>query len=236
MEKTILSKKEREDIFELFTKKHTMTFSEIERGLQIRSNHLSYHLDKMVKQGILEKANDLYQLTGEAEKLIPFFAHMVGKEQGPLSIVVCGIVNNDKICLLRREKRPYKGYWGMIGGKLKLDESVKDTALREAKEETGLECSFDKVSAVLHERVKQESDTVHAFIIFLCLLKSEDEKLRYTEEGKAEWFKIDDLPEYIIPSDKFMIQELLENDMCFKDIEIMDSCGELKDMVIKDKL
>ncbi len=40
MENKIL-RKERENIFELFIRKHKLKFSEIEREIKIRSNHLN---------------------------------------------------------------------------------------------------------------------------------------------------------------------------------------------------
>ncbi|OYT32418.1 hypothetical protein B6U93_01960, partial [Candidatus Woesearchaeota archaeon ex4484_78] len=173
---TLLAKKEREDIFKLFIKKKMLKFNEIEKNLKLRSNKLSYHLDMMVKDNILEKDNEYYKLTKKAEQMLPFFAHLTGKETGPLTVIVAAIKNKERICLLKRVKRPYQGYWGMIGGKLRMNESIKDCALRETKEETGLDCEFNGVKGVLHERVKDNGDVKHAFVIFLCELESKSEE------------------------------------------------------------
>jgi ADP-ribose pyrophosphatase YjhB (NUDIX family) len=227
-----LSKKEREAIFDLFTKSRQLRFNEIEKQVGIRSNHLSYHLDKMLEDNILTKSGEVYKLTTEAEKMIPFFAHITGKESGPLSIITAAIINKGKICLLKRAKRPYQGYWGLIGGKLKLEESIKGTALREAKEETGLDCQFNKISAVLHERVKEKGTVKHAFVIFLCKLTANDSKLKPTDEGEIDWFDLKKLPENIIPSDRIMIEKLLDGDFCSKDVIIDDADGVLKDMEV----
>jgi ADP-ribose pyrophosphatase YjhB (NUDIX family) len=234
---SISSKKEREDIFALFIKKKEMRFCEIEKALNVRSNHLSYHLEKLVSDDILKKEDDTYSLTRNAEGLIPFFAHITGKEQGPLSIMTAAVIHSgadgDKICLLRREKRPYKGYWGVIGGKLKLHESIRETALRETKEETGIDCEFDRLASVLHERVKEDDKVKHSFVIFFCKLKAKTTKLVHSEEGRLEWFSIKDLPKNIIPSDLLMIEELLDGDFCAKDIIIEEKDGELKDMEVE---
>lgn len=231
---SIIAKKEREEIFKLFIKRSKLKFSDIEKKVKIRSNHLNYHIERMVEENILEKADGFYNLTKNAEKMIPFFAHVTGKEQGPLTIITAAIINRGKICLLKRAKRPYQGYWGLIGGKLKLEESIKESALRESKEETGLNCKFEKVAAVLHERVRDSGIIKHAFTIFFCKLSTKETKTRKPDEGELEWFDIDDLPEKIIPSDKIMIQDLLEGDFCSKDVLIDDKEGELVDMVVKD--
>ncbi len=233
MEKN-LAKKEREEIFNLFVKKRMLKFNEIEKILNIPSNSLSYHLNAMLKEKILEKDGEYYLLTKEAEQMIPFFAHITGKEKGPLTVIVAAITNKNKICLLRRAKRPYQGYWGMIGGKLRLNESIEECALREAKEETGLDCSFEGIRGVLHERVKEKDLVKHAFVLFLCELSTKKTDLNHGEEGELDWFDLNNLPAKIIPSDTLMIKELLDKRFTYKEVMMTDKGnGELTDMKVK---
>ncbi len=195
-------------IFELFIKNKRMRFSDIEKALEMKSNLLSYHLEGLVKQGMLEKENDDYVLTKQAETMMPVFAQITGKEKGVLPVVLAAIIHDGQILMLKRSKRPYQGYWGMPGGKLQLQESIPDCALREAEEETGLKCSFSHTAAVIHERVKENDAYKHAFVLFLTVLKPISTKLKESEEGKLEWFPLDNLqPERIIPSDYNMIKE-----------------------------
>lgn len=44
-----------------------------------------------------------------------------------------------RILMIRRKSEPYAGYWAIPGGFLELDESAEAAALRELREETGLE-------------------------------------------------------------------------------------------------
>lgn len=231
MDKT-LSKKERENIFALFLRKRQMKFNEIEKELGVRSNHLSYHLAELIRDGVFEKEGENYKLTKEGEKLIPAFAHLTGKEEGPITIVASAVLNGGRICLLKRNKRPYMGYWSIPGGKLKLSESVRDAALREVKEETGLDCRFDKVSSVLHERVKDEGMMKHAFVIFLCKLATEQTELKVSDEGGLEWFELSDLPKEMIPSDRLMVEELLDGDFSCKTVILEDKDGKLGKMKV----
>lgn len=195
-------------IIELFTKNKRLRFSEIEKATQTKSNTLAYHLDNLIKQGILAKEDDYYIMTQNAETMLPMLAQITGKEKGVLPVVLMAILHEDKILLLKRNKRPYQGYWGIPGGKLRLQESVPECALREAQEETGLKCNFSHVASVIHERVEENKEYKHAFLFLLTVLKPESTTLKESEEGKLEWFPIDNLqPDRIIPSDYNMIKE-----------------------------
>lgn len=49
------------------------------------------------------------------------------------------ILHKDGIVLIKRRNEPYKGYWALPGGFVEYGERVEDAAVREAKEETGLD-------------------------------------------------------------------------------------------------
>lgn len=231
-----LSNADREKIFGIFLKNHELKFNEIEKSLDISSNLLTYHLEQMIKEEILIKKDSTYKLTEKAEKMIPFFAHITGKEIGSLPVVLIAILNKkkDKICLLKRAKKPYQGYWGILGGKLKLEESIEETALREVKEETSLNCRFNKINSVLHERVKENNKIKHSFVFFLTTVIAEDEKFIISEEGELKWFDINKLEdEKIIPSDIWMVKNCLDKTADVKQVIIEEENQELKNMQVK---
>lgn len=49
------------------------------------------------------------------------------------------IIRNGKVLLIRRSIEPFKGWWDIPGGFCEVDEHPTETAIREAREETGLE-------------------------------------------------------------------------------------------------
>lgn len=59
----------------------------------------------------------------------------------PASAVV--IVQDGKVLLVRRAMEPRRGLWSLPAGFVEIDETVRECAVREAKEETGLEVALD---------------------------------------------------------------------------------------------
>jgi 8-oxo-dGTP diphosphatase len=60
----------------------------------------------------------------------------------PISVdsVIFGYTEGElKVALIEREKNPFVGMWAIPGGFMEGNETVEETALRELKEETGIE-------------------------------------------------------------------------------------------------
>jgi 8-oxo-dGTP diphosphatase len=206
----ILNKKERAEIFKLFLESNKLKFNEIEKCLKIRSNMVSYHLTSMVKEGILIKKGEHYLLTEHAEKYIPLFSDIFGTTVNPLPIILVAVVNKDKILLIKRNKRPYKDYWSMIGGKLLLHEDIKEAAVRQIKEKTGLDAKFVSLNNIMHERVEGSGIVKHSFILLFTKISVRKTIFRETKSGELKWFNIKNLKsEKIIPSDYWLIKNSL---------------------------
>ena len=63
-------------------------------------------------------------------------------------------LDKEEIVLIKRAKDPYKGKWALPGGKLEGDETIEQTAIREAEEETGLKVEIIGLVGVysVHDR------------------------------------------------------------------------------------
>ena len=60
----------------------------------------------------------------------------------PIVCVDVIIYYQDKILFIKRADEPARNEWWIPGGRLHKGETLKDCALRKAKEETGLNCIF----------------------------------------------------------------------------------------------
>jgi 8-oxo-dGTP diphosphatase len=64
-----------------------------------------------------------------------------------------------KILLIKRNTRPFVGYWALPGGRMDPGETVEETTVREVKEETGLDVVIiSKIGEYIEKGFKDEVD------------------------------------------------------------------------------
>ncbi len=63
----------------------------------------------------------------------------------PLCGVGVAVVEGGKVLLVQRGRSPGAGLWAVPGGKVELGETMRQTARREVREETGLEVEIGEV-------------------------------------------------------------------------------------------
>ena len=67
---------------------------------------------------------------------------------------------NDSILLVQRRFEPYRGLWVVPSGFIEYGETVRDTAIREVREETGLEIEIDALHTVESCRDDPRGNTI----------------------------------------------------------------------------
>ena len=206
-----LENDDRKRIIELFARNFNLKFNELEKLCSIRSNELSYHLKNLVEDGILKKDGDNYLLTSKGETITERISHFTGKEVGHMVVVIVAVTKGKQILLIKRDKRPFQGYWGMIGGKTRFSESIPDAVRREVEEETGIKINKKtvKVRSVLLERVKTNQGISHGNILILTEAKPIN-NINLSNDY-LNWFELSELKNNkLILSDLWMIDNFIK--------------------------
>lgn len=117
--------------------------------------------------------------------------------------VIFGFDGNDiKVLLIERGIEPYKGKWAFPGGFLNMDETAAEGALRELKEETGLENAYIEQFNTYSEPDRDPRERVitiaHYALVRIQEVKGGD------DAAKAQWFPIDEVPQLAFDHDKIL--------------------------------
>ena len=122
--------------------------------------------------------------------------------------VVFGIEGNTiNVLLIKRGNEPFKGLWALPGGFLNPDETAEEGALRELREETGLEAAEVEQLHTFSDPKRDPRDRVIS-IAYMAIVKLQEVK-GGDDASDARWFPIDNLPELAFDHD-WILQKGLE--------------------------
>ena len=108
----------------------------------------------------------------------------------------CIIYNQEgdtiSVLLIKRKNEPYKDYWAFPGGFVNIDESAEEAAIRELKEETGLEVSrIEQLKAYSNP----DRDPRERVITIAFIAESQIKVVKGGDDAKeARWFDTSQLP------------------------------------------
>lgn len=163
---------------------------------QLSSDHLSFHLRRLIELGLIEKTtDDQYRLTTQGKH----FADTIDtrtfqvESQAKLSVVVMAIRwqgRKMEYLFQQRLKHPYYGYWGVISGKIRRGETPQTAGERELYEETNLTGHL-KLIGVEHKRdynLHQPTELLADKYFFVFLAQDLTGELNTNfPEGKNVW-------------------------------------------------
>ena len=97
-----------------------------------------------------------------------------------------------QVLLIERGIEPFKGRWAFPGGFLKMDETAEEGALRELKEETGLESAYIEQLHTFSAPNRDPRERVIT-IAYYALVKIQEVK-GGDDAASAKWFPLDEIP------------------------------------------
>lgn len=112
------------------------------------------------------------------------------------------------LLLKRSSNKRYKGQWRMVGGKVEENESANKTAIRELKEETGLNPSNFWTLPTINQFYEPKLDEIFSIPVFACEINSLDEPINLDDEhSDYKWFTNDEIKTlYLWPEQERIIQ------------------------------
>lgn len=123
----------------------------------------------------------------------------------PLVGIGAIIIEADRVVLVKRAHPPIQGHWSIPGGVLEVGEMVRDAAIREAREETGLIVEPGELLGVYDRILRDPEHRVqyhYVLIDFLCRAVG-GELLAASDADEVQWFTREELPSLNLAEDTF---------------------------------
>jgi 8-oxo-dGTP diphosphatase len=110
------------------------------------------------------------------------------------------IEEEGRYLLIRRAADPDKGMWSVPGGLVEVGERVRDAAVREAMEETGLKVKLVERLGVVDKIMRDDDGRVrYHFIIVQFLARIVEGEVKAMDDAlEARWVRLSELPSYDI--------------------------------------
>lgn len=114
----------------------------------------------------------------------------------PLVGVGAIIIEDHKVVLVKRAHPPLQDQWSIPGGVLEVGELVREAAIREAREETGLTVEPGELLGVYDRILRNAGQQVqyhYVLIDFLCRRVAGDLSAS-SDAAEVRWFSQEELP------------------------------------------
>ena len=140
------------------------------------------------------------------------YGEVTMNEEMIIPVVVAGIIEEEQILLLKRNRNPFKGMWSLPGGKIAFDEFITHALEREVEEETGLRVTGLEFLGIVSELLIEKQRVEKGHLINVFLARTDQSRIRSSVEGELKWFNCQELENCksnIIPTDFLITTEML---------------------------
>ena len=134
------------------------------------------------------------------------YTYKYPKPSVTVDCVVFGLDDAQKlmVLLIQRGVAPYKGSWALPGGFVRLDESIEAAAVRELKEETGIDKVFLEQLYTFGE-VDRDPRARIVTVAYYALINIREYIVKAQTDAKnAEWFFVERLPKLAFDHEKIL--------------------------------
>ncbi len=122
---------------------------------------------------------------------------------------ICFVIQDGEVLLIEKKRGVGEGLYNGPGGKVEEGESLRNAAIRETVEETGVAPEdIEKVGELEFIFGEDPFHFVHVFKAY-----SFSGNIQETEEARPEWFEIQEIPyDKMWPDDEYWIPKMLEGE------------------------
>lgn len=100
----------------------------------------------------------------------------------------CILIEHDRVLLI---KKPRRGWYAIPGGKMEQGETIKESVIRELKEETALNIQSPKLSGVFTFSIFSNENLVREWMMFTFISRAYNGVMTsYSDEGILEWIPL----------------------------------------------
>ncbi|MFI0491676.1 NrtR DNA-binding winged helix domain-containing protein [Flavobacterium sp.] len=118
--------------------------------------------------------------------------------------IIFGFDNEDlKILLVKRDFEPEKGKWSLMGGFLKKDEILDDTAIRVLNKYTGFQDIYMEQLYAFSE-INRDPVERTISVAYYALIDVENHNEELLKNFNAKWFSVSEVPKLIFDHDKMI--------------------------------
>lgn len=123
----------------------------------------------------------------------------------------CILLKDNQILLLQK---PRRGWWVAPGGKMELGESVRESCVREYREETGIHIQNPNIKGIFTFIIKENEKIVKEWMMFSFLAtKFTGINVDESEEGKLKWHPLNNINNLPMAEGDYYILDYLINGM-----------------------
>lgn len=112
-----------------------------------------------------------------------------------------------KVLLIQRANEPYKDCWAFPGGFMEMNETTEQCAVRELKEETGLEIE-DIIQIGCYSKVDRDPRGRTLTVAYLAIVDNPIDVTGLDDASKAEWFSFSELPKLAFDHEEIMFDAI----------------------------
>jgi 8-oxo-dGTP diphosphatase len=121
----------------------------------------------------------------------------------------CVLVKDGKVLLLQK---PRRGWWVAPGGKMEQGESIRESCIREYREETGIYLKNPELKGIFTILIKENNEIISEWMMFTFFAEHfEGDNVSHSEEGKLQWHPIETISELpMAPGDYHILDYVIK--------------------------